>query len=265
MDVDLTQSLKDTENALRDFIGSVLEKANGPKWYESCGVSPEKLQKWNERRDVEVKRQPGGVVEPRLIYYADFYDLLTILEKKWDSFSAAFGDLKTMRVYLEALTKLRDPDAHRRELLPHQKHLALGIGGEIRSRIIRFRSKLETKEDCFPRIESARDSLGNIYVAGSGMAWVQTNQVLRPDDGIDYVVTASDPFGDTLSYRSQINQLNTSEWQSENSLSVRVRTADIGQYFNVVLQIKSPRDYHASSSYDDRVEFVYTVLPRKTA
>jgi len=29
VDLDITQSLKDTENALRDFIAAVLEKANG--------------------------------------------------------------------------------------------------------------------------------------------------------------------------------------------------------------------------------------------
>ena len=38
--------------------------------------------------------------------------------------------------------------------------------GEIRTRLIRYRSKLETSEDYFPKIESARDSLGNI--AGGG-------------------------------------------------------------------------------------------------
>ncbi len=73
------------------------------------------------------KRQSGGVVESRLIYYADFYDIKTILKKQLrDKFAAAFGDWKPMEVYLAQLEMLRDPDAHRRELLPHQKNLALG-------------------------------------------------------------------------------------------------------------------------------------------
>ena len=40
------------------------------------------------------------------------------------------GEWKTMEVWLDELEKLRNPDAHRRELLPHQKQLAAGIAGE---------------------------------------------------------------------------------------------------------------------------------------
>ena len=69
-------------------------------------------------------------MEERLIYYADFYDLKTILKKNWDtSFADALGDWKTFDVWLTELEKLRDPDAHRRELLPHQKSLIIGISG----------------------------------------------------------------------------------------------------------------------------------------
>jgi len=54
LNIDVTQSLKDTENSLRDFIASVLEKANGHEWYNTCGVSPDRLQKWKDRYEVEV-------------------------------------------------------------------------------------------------------------------------------------------------------------------------------------------------------------------
>jgi hypothetical protein len=70
-------------------------------------------------------------VDPRLIYYADFYDLGTIIEKNWSLFKDVFGELNRLRVYLHDLERLRDPDAHRRELLPHQKHIVLGVSGEL--------------------------------------------------------------------------------------------------------------------------------------
>ena len=57
-------------------------------------------KEWQERKEVEGRRQPGGFIEPRLIYYADFYDIQTILEKHWGKFSEALGDWKTIRVYL---------------------------------------------------------------------------------------------------------------------------------------------------------------------
>ena len=119
--MDTTQALKDTENALRDFIADMLSKSFGQGWEEKCGVSADRVEKWRERKKVEATRQETGVVDERLLYYADFYDLKNILKKHWSAiFSPALGDLKTFDVWLSELEKLRDPDAHRRELLPHQ-------------------------------------------------------------------------------------------------------------------------------------------------
>jgi len=155
--IDVTQALKDTENVLRDLIAEILRKKHGEKWAEKCGVTPDRLEQWTRRKEEEGKRQEGGAVEERILYYADFYDLKTILQKNWSDFAPIFGDWKTMEVHLSELEKLRDPEAHRRELLPHQKHLILGIAGEIRTRMIRYRSKEETGEDYYLRIESVRE------------------------------------------------------------------------------------------------------------
>jgi len=263
MQIDITQALKDTENLLRDFVAATLEKALGSDWTAKCGVAPQRLEKWQGRKEEELKRQPGGVVEPRLIYYADFYDVRTILEKHWGKFSEALGDLGIMKVYLGELEKLRDPDAHRRELLPHQKHLAIGIAGEIRTRLIRYRSKLETSEDYFPRIESVRDSLGNIWIAGaSPLAVLGPKHILRPDDVVDYVVTASDPMGEALQYAMVVAH-GSSTWQTENTFALRILESHIGKQFFVGFEIKSSRAHHAESDCDDTVEFFYTVLPKK--
>ena len=103
MNADITQARKDTENSLRDFIASILSKSIGSDWKDKCGVSPERIEKWKQRKDDEGRRQKGGVVEERLIYYADFYDLQTILKKHWDKFSPALGDWKVMEVLLGEL------------------------------------------------------------------------------------------------------------------------------------------------------------------
>ena len=79
--MDITQELRDTENALRDFIQTVLSKEIGPDWVEAAGVSAERIQRWRDRQETEEKRQVAGVVEERLLYYADFYDLKTILNE----------------------------------------------------------------------------------------------------------------------------------------------------------------------------------------
>lgn len=53
--MDITQSLKDTENSLRDFIAYHLEKSFGDRWVSNCGVSPERIKTWEERRQGHVK------------------------------------------------------------------------------------------------------------------------------------------------------------------------------------------------------------------
>ena len=261
--MDITQSLKDAENSLRDFIASVLSQSHGVDWVDKCGVSPERLAVWKERKISEGKRQESGVVDERLIYYADFYDLKTILKKNWaDEFPKALGDWKTFEVWLTELEKLRDPDAHRRELLEHQKHLAIGICGEIRSRIVRYRSRKETTDDCFPKIESARDNLGNIWVPGTlGLPIVLTNMTLRPGDSIEYIVTASDPEDLILKYGIVIGDGSSIKWQSSNSFVVEILADHIGLLFAIKLFIRSSRNYHACGTYDDHVEFFYQVLP----
>src|ERR1039458_6350117 len=138
MEIEATQAIREVENLLRDFIAGTLETAFGSDWTEKCGVTPERIEKWKQRKTDEQRRQEGGVVEPRIIYYADFYDLGNILKRNWEKFSPALGDLKTVEVYLGELEKMRDAGAHGRDLLPHQKQLANGIAGEIRTRLIRF-------------------------------------------------------------------------------------------------------------------------------
>ncbi len=184
--MDVTQALADAENTLRDFIGLTLNKQLGADWINKCGVTPERIIIWKGRKDTESKRQQSGVVEERLLYYADFYDISTILKKNWSGdLSEALGEWKTMEIFLKELEKLRDPDAHRRQLMPHQKSLAIGISGEIRSRIVRFRSKRETSEDCFSRLESVRDNLGNIWTYGDNNFGLNTQMLLRPRDSVD--------------------------------------------------------------------------------
>lgn len=260
--VDVTQALKDTENSLRDFIAATLQARYGAQWLAHLGVPEDRPLEWQKRKDAEVTRQEAGVVEERLLYYAQFFDLITILEKNWGDFAGALGDWKTMKVHLSELNKLRDPDAHRRELLPHQKYMALGIAGEIRNRLIRYRSKQETAEDYFPRIESAIDSLGSIWTPEERTRTLFTNKVLRPGDTVDFVITATDPQGGALKYCVVLEDDDIA-WQASNTFTKRIGTHHIQRNFQAKLLVLSSRDYHASTQWDDRVSFVYDVLPPK--
>jgi len=264
--MDISQTLKDTENALRDFIFGVLSNSIGDNWLDKCGVTVERIKKWKERKNAEEKRQKFGTIDERLIYYADFYDIKKILKKHWNIFSETFRDWKTIEVYLSELEKLRDPRAHRRELLLHQKQLAYGNAGELRTIIVRYRSKLETSEDFFPRIESARDNLGNVWTPSLMGFTVYTKLVLRPSDTLEFIITASDPLGDNLQYGISENiGPNLIKWEKNNTLTYSIQEKNIGRIFSLYLSIISPRKYHAVGNYcDDFVQFTYTVLPSKS-
>ena len=274
-ELDATGALRDTENALRDFISAVLSDRLGPDWINRCGVTPDRVQIWTERKATESGRfEATRAVEERLIYYADFYDLKTILRKNWSGpFAEALGEWKTMEVWFGELERMRDPDAHRRELLPHQKYLVVGIAGEIRTRLVRYRSKRETAADCFPRIESVRDSLGNIWTPaepGMGMHSVSTKASLRPGDQVDFVITARDPEDAPLEYASFTRggiewSKGIIEWSKASTLSYTFTDRDIAAIAKVDILIRSNRQYHAAATWDDLVTFYYQVLPPRRA
>ena len=260
--MDVTQALRDTENALRDFIAEVLTRTFASDWVQKCGIAPERINRWRERKEIEVKRQQTGAVEERLLYYADFYDLKTILKKNWSGeFSDALGEFKTFEVWLSELEKLRDPDAHRRELLSHQKHLALGIAGEIRTRLVKYRSKRETADAYFPRIESIRDNYGSLWTPTS-IGIVDTGTILRPGDTLEFIITAIDPLGEPLEYSLFLRHADL-DWQLSNILILSITCEHIQANFEVGGLIRSSREYHASAQWDDVKVFRYVVLPPK--
>ena len=146
-----TQDLKDAENALRDLIYAKLISTFGKDWPKECSVTQERIKVWEKRKEEE--RKKISAIDERLLYYADFHDLQTILHKNWDSmFREIFIDKKRLEAYLSILEDYRNPEAHRRELFPHQKQLVSGASGEIRSLIVRWRSKKEGADD-FKRME----------------------------------------------------------------------------------------------------------------
>lgn len=258
--MEATQALRDTENAIRDLIYDLLSKRYKSEWEKHLGVTEKRLAIWKERQSVEKSRQKGGPIEERLLYYADFYDLWESLKKNWDVFSEALGDRKTVEVWLGELERLRDPNAHSRDLLPFQKHLILGIAGDVRARIVRYRSKMDSIDDYFPRIESARDSVGH--------SWTPTgcssrNVVIREGDVIEFVITATDPMGQSLEYGYKWHPLGAEFWSESNSFRLTVGSSEIGKMKELHLKIRSHREPKAKYSCDDFVMFHYDVLPRK--
>jgi hypothetical protein len=272
--VDITQSLKNLENALRDFIAAALMAKHGPDWVDKAGLAPERVKKWKERREEERKKQgASGLVDERIIYYADFTDLFPLLKKNWSAcpeFAVALGELKQLEVYLGLLEKLRDPDAHRRELLPHHDHLILGICGEIGTRLARYRSKMETDEDCWARFESASDNLGQSW-APSGDRQLDYFKTARSADGarlvvrvgahLEWVASARDPLGRELEYQLFVDDEPVGTFGPSNKFSCVLQQSAKQCTVSILVRPKGEVHLAVVESHDDEVTFYYQVLP----
>lgn len=262
--MDINQALKNTENDLRDLITYLLNKQFGDNWIQSSGVTEDRITKWADKQKEEAKKL--GTADPRIFYYADFYDLKTIVDKNWEKFfKPVFDDKKEFEILFSILEEYRNPDAHRRELLPYQKHLALGISGKIRTQITSYFSQMETGESYYPRIEYLQDNLGNSYRIGDKKTFM-TNSKLKPGDVIEFTISAFDPLGGKIYYTAYINLIPFKyEWKEDNNFSFEITTKDVGSIHGIELLIKSEREYHAMKCSigvcDDSVLIGYEVLP----
>lgn len=274
------EALEAAENALRDFIREVLEKEYGDKWLENCGIEEKRIEQWKQFRDKEKKKDISGITEDRLLYYSDFSDLRSIINRHWRLFKPCFKDKNRILSRLQELKAFRDTDAHRRDLLTHQKQIVLGYCGEIRTAITEYRSKQTPEGEYFPRIEYVKDSFGNIvYSDPTGIGNVKdTKRTLFPGDEVEFVVVAWDPAAEPLQYSFEVQGRDpdldfgvTSEskpvpqkWVKTNRAILKILPEDIAADFFVEIKVKSSRQYHARTGFDDNVFFIYKVLPKES-
>lgn len=255
--MEIARELKDTENALREFIAAVLARNLGEDWMDHCGLAKTRTENWRKRKaEAEALVQPMHGEEPP-IFYAPFEDLITLIKKNWEhEFHSVFSDQVTIEAFLRTLERYLDPEQARRELFIFQKHLVLGITGDIRSRIIAYRSLVEVGKEGFPRIESVKDSFGNLWTSGKPMR-LKTNTTLHVGDVVEFIITGYDPEQLPLQYR-----ILGFKWESSNILRLNIEQKHVGRNAKVNITIRSNRKFHAYPlGYDDRVVFEYQILP----
>ena len=257
------EALKAAENTLRDLIKEVLSEKLGADWPDKCGVTPERIEIWKQRKEDERKKIRGRGIDERILYYADFYDLPVILKKHWPLFEPCFGKWKTMEVYLDKLEDFRNPEAHRRELFPHEIHLILGITGEIRTSVTYFRSQKKPENKFFPILEQVVDSLGNIATTKDKS--INTHRTLHPGDRVSFIATAWDPKGEACEFRlwKGPDYKYIVDWTHDPVLEWKVTEEDIRKEQCIYISLRSLRKYHASGDEDDIMAFYYIVLPKE--
>lgn len=267
---DVPEAIRRVENVLRDLIEDTLRREYGDDWLAHLGVSEEQLTSWRGRQEEDRKRRGSEVADERLLYYADLHHLAPILKKNWQLISPCLGDWKEIEVYLRRLDDLRHPQVHGRALLPFEEQLVLGISGDIRQRVTVYRSRQSPESEFFARIESVKDSLGNVIVSsGSTVHLASTGSVLRVGDEVVFSCSGWDPTGQPLEWELQIRHMGArptgtrQEWSPRDNLVWRVSEADIGQSVGAYIAMRSRGRYHAHPDFDEVVCAFYTVLPAR--
>lgn len=259
---------------MRSLIADVLSTEHGDAWESHLGVTPERIAKWQDRRTEAEKRAVGGVVEQRILFYADFTDLLRIISapSNWPLFKPCFREAKRLEVYLERLADLRNPAAHSRSLLPFEEDLAAGISGELLQMITLFRNLggAGHEPEHFARIEEVTDSFGHRGKGrASGEESVDTRDriTVRPGDTLRFRGSARDPQGRELHWT--IRAL-FGTWGSfdhgvvhgeDFDVEWQVESQDINEQQEIDFTLKSAEGPHRYADYDDMFRFVYRVLP----
>ena len=223
-------------------------------------VTVSRIEIWEARKKIEENKfKQSGTVDNRLIYYSDFYDLSTIIFKNWEKcFKSVFHDKKETEVFLKKLDDYRNVEAHRRELLSHQKHLLRGISGELQNKIIRYKSKMENDSDIFPRLERITDNFGNVWSDGNRKN-IKTDIILNPGDSIEFSIDATDPENLELEYCVQ----GVTKWQTSNIIRLEIKEEHIALRKVFAILMKSKRNYHSHNDRDGEVHFNYKILPNK--
>lgn len=255
--MDSTRLLYDTENNLRSYIGLVFSAEFGSEWYDVIKIPKVRLKKWEIGKISNELAQNALNGNEQLIQYAPFKDIIWLLKKKWNAtYQQTFGDYEGFEAYLKIIEEYRDPERRRRELLTYQKHLILGVAGEINAKITRARSMFDLGKPGFPRINGIKDSFGNLWTPGKPKR-VKTNMSLKIGEVLEFNISASDPEQKELFYRIQ-----NSKWQNNNVIFHTITSKMLGtnQILNITIK-NSMRNRAYPAGYDDRVSFEYDIFP----
>lgn len=162
-----------TEQQLRNVISIILSRKYGSDWEYSSPIWNDEMRKKLETTQRQDQgRRPYQIVSQRLIDYTDLVDLQDIIDHNWNLFDNIFRSKKTLASRFDDLLTLRNPEMHGRpDILVHQKHLCLGVCGEILQAIDHWRSGYEhaIKEYAvqlrFPVYEENKDQINVIEEA----------------------------------------------------------------------------------------------------
>jgi len=241
--------ITDYENTLRRVIILVLGTDDG-----NYKVTEDRISIWKEKKENARKKSKNTLKEERLIYYSDFYNLKSIINKNWEKFVPIFHNKKRFEVFFDEMESFRNEIAHGRDLTSSQENMIAGILNDLKTLIAIYHNKNEMKDDYFIKVLKICDNLGNIWEINK-RSWEVT---LREGDYYELIIDAFDPKGRKIKYKI----FNLQEFridQESNKISFVVDKKMVGSAVTFYILAYTP-----DSEYDnsDGPMLHYTILPK---
>lgn len=246
--------INEYENTLRKIICILIGQDDDSVY----GVTNERINKWKEKREIDKQKNRGSQLESRLIYYSDFYDLETIINKNWTLFKPILVDKKRFEILHGEVELFRNTLAHGRPLLSFQLSLLSGIVGDLKNQVLKYHSKNMSVDDYFIKILKVSDNLGNIWEEGElKKKWIE--QTLRVGDTLEFVVDSFDPKGQDVGYSILHNYRNIQPQNIvANRISIILDKSMISKSTQLTIMANTKNSEYEN---DDAVSFIYSVLP----
>lgn len=219
------------ENALRRLVLQII----GDKDSSPYKVSEDRILKWKEKRETELKKNNGILFEKRLLYYSDFYDLKTIINKNWELFLPILNDKKRFEVFFSEIESFRNTIAHGRNITFSQEFLLKGILSDLKNSITIYHNKNQMKDDYFIEIIRICDNLGNVWDSKS----TPRDTTVRVGDEYELIVEANDPKNRRIEYEMFLSA-DFRKIQNSNRFNFTIEKRFIGRAVQFLVFARTP-------------------------
>ncbi len=243
--------INEYENTLRRLIIQIIGGDDSSPYK----VSEDRIIKWEEKREIEIKKNNGIIFENRLLYYSDFYDLEKIILKNWDLFLPILNNKKRFEIFFAEVENFRNTIAHGRNLISGQEFLLKGILSDLKNLITLYHNKNEMKEDFFVEIIKITDNLGNIW----DRQLKTPNPILRVGDEYELIIEANDPKERRIEYEIFTMSGTLKITQDFNRFNFIIENKLVSRLVSLYIVVRTP-----DSEYkNDALEVIsLTILPK---
>lgn len=234
--------IKSYENTLKHIIIDVLGASDKTNY----GISDDVKKKWFEKRKLIQHENDGFLNEKRIIFYADLFDLKTIIENNWKVFEAIFKNKERFLVFFNEVYQLKNTINLGKELTKSQLELLSGITTDLKNNYTKFSNKKNSRSEYFININAVSDNLGTTWEKSTLQE--TKKPILKVGDEYELLVDANDPKDREIEYQLFHFAGSFRVTQKENRFNFTITEDLIGLETLLVIKAHTPEAEYKNES-----------------